>query len=108
MSSCVNCKRVLTEVEELKNMVKSLESTVKNLSTSIKSLTNSNCDSDVINKRRRPSNIFDAQIGPVTRSNKNTSNIKSKKLARILSKYAVVDCSFELGNLTISIMCAIF
>ena len=65
MSSCENCKRVLTEVEELRNMVKSLESTVKNLSTLIKSLTSSNSDFYVINKRRRTSNVSDSQIGPV-------------------------------------------
>ena len=79
MSSCKNCKRVLTEVEELKYMVKYLEFTIKNLSTSIKSLTSSNSDFDLINKRRKTSNVSDSQIGPVTRSNKYTSNIISKK-----------------------------
>ena len=64
MSSCESCKLVLTE---LKNMVKFLESTGKRLSTSIKSLTNSNSDFNVINKRKRTSNVFDSQIGPVTR-----------------------------------------
>ena len=100
---------VLTEVKELKNTVKSLESTVKNLSTSMKSLSNSNSGFDVINKRRRTSNVYDFQIGPVTRSNKNTSNIISKKSARTLSKNAVTkvtslsNSSLEVSHRSVSL-----
>ena len=76
MISCENCNRVLTEVKELKKLVKSTD---KNLSTSIKSFTNSNSNSNVIKKRT--SSVFNSQIGLVTRSNKITSNIMSKNSA---------------------------